>query len=51
METRNTASASLFRVAGLSALGLIAVLAFLGWNRFGVDILLNAAEAGLSWCL
>ena len=37
--------------AVILAAGIVCVLAFAGWMRFGADIVLTYAENGLSSCL
>jgi hypothetical protein len=50
MDTQTRKTSNLALTAGLIAAGLLLFAAMLGWSRFGADILLNAASAGLSWC-
>jgi hypothetical protein len=45
-----TTSLIVLKLAGLTALALLAIGAIIGWYHFGADILLDAAASGLSWC-
>ncbi|MDB5526443.1 MAG: hypothetical protein JWM58_4206 [Rhizobium sp.] len=38
------------KIAGITALVLVATATLFGWSHFGTDILLNAAASGMSWC-
>lgn len=40
----------ILKFATSATLFLIAGAAIVGWARFGTDILLDTASAGLSWC-
>lgn len=41
---------TVLKLAGLTAVALLAIATLVGWAHFGTEILLDAASAGLSWC-